>query len=87
MAYPNTEHVHKLLEPIITALWNLGFPIYNSSNHNPFHQVIDAENCVALGLPDYCQIIKKPMNLTYIKRKVNNKSYESILRSFRKMLI
>jgi hypothetical protein len=28
-----------------------------------------------MGAPDYCTVIKKPMNLTYIQTKVNDKSY------------
>jgi hypothetical protein len=31
-----------------------------------------------MGLPDYCTIIQKPMNLTYVQTKVNNKSYETL---------
>lgn len=40
--------------------------------------VIDASNCAQLDAADYCDIIKKPMNLTYIQTKVNNKSYETL---------
>lgn len=47
-------------------------------NANPFRTVIDEKNCASMGAPDYCEIIKKPMNLTYIQTKVNNKSYETL---------
>jgi archaellum component FlaD/FlaE len=45
---------------------------------NPFRTVIDASNCAAMGAPDYCTVIKKPMNLTFIQTKVNNKSYSTL---------
>eukprot|EP00970_Alexandrium_tamarense_P017570 scaffold10120_cov103-Alexandrium_tamarense.AAC.1 len=35
-----------------------------------------------MGAPDYCDVIKKPMNLTFIKDKVNKKSYESLQEFF-----
>ncbi|KAL7547841.1 hypothetical protein ACHAWF_011121 [Thalassiosira exigua] len=70
------DALHRLYEPIFTALWDMEFPTLG--NQNPFRMVIDAENCVAMGVSDYCDVIEKPMNLTYIQRKVHDKSYETL---------
>jgi len=42
---------------------------------NPFRVVIDENNCSFHGVPDYCHVIEKPMNLTWIREKVNARSY------------
>jgi len=70
------DALHRLLEPIFTALWDMEFAALG--NTNPFRMVIDSANCADMGVSDYCNIIKKPMNLTYIQTKVNNKSYETL---------
>ena len=49
---------------------------------SPPQVVIDANNCAAQGVPDYCTIVKKPMNLTYIRQKVNAKAYISLQEFF-----
>mmetsp|Transcript_46726 Transcript_46726/g.141594 ORF Transcript_46726/g.141594 Transcript_46726/m.141594 type:complete len:462 (-) Transcript_46726:62-1447(-) len=54
----------------------------NLHGTNPFRIVIDKDNCTAMGVPDYCDIIDKPMNLTYIQEKVHNKSYVSLKEFF-----
>ena len=41
----------------------------------PFRDPVDWE---ALGLFDYPQVIKKPMDLSLVKRRVNEGKYESI---------
>ena len=70
------DALHRLYEPIFKALWDMEFPLLG--NQNPFRAVIDASTCADMGVPDYCDIIKKPMNLTFIKTKVKNKSYETL---------
>ena len=70
------DALHRLYEPIFTALWDMDFPALGGTN--PFRMVIDKFNCAEMGVPDYCKIIEKPMNLTYIQTKVNNKSYETL---------
>jgi len=70
------DALHRLYEPIYTALWDLEFP--EVGNTNPFRVVIDKNTCAAMGVPDYCDVIEKPMNLTYIQNKVNKKSYDSL---------
>ncbi|KAL7482300.1 hypothetical protein ACHAW6_007971 [Cyclotella cf. meneghiniana] len=70
------DALHRLYKPIFDALWEIEFECLGGVN--PFRTVIDAQNCASMGAPDYCDIIKKPMNLTYIQTKVNNKSYETL---------
>ena len=70
------DALHRLYKPIFDSLWEMEFDILGGVN--PFRTVIDAENCAAMGAPDYCDIIKRPMNLTYIQTKVNKKSYETL---------
>mmetsp|Transcript_2721 Transcript_2721/g.3857 ORF Transcript_2721/g.3857 Transcript_2721/m.3857 type:complete len:457 (+) Transcript_2721:179-1549(+) len=70
------QALHRLYEPVFRALWDMEFGNLNGTN--PFRIVIDKENCVAMGIPDYCDIIKKPMNLTYIQEKVKKKSYRTL---------
>ena len=62
--------------PIFQFLWNMEFPYLN--NTNPFRMVIDRDNCASVGAPDYFSVIEKPMNLTYIQRKVDALAYESL---------
>ncbi|KAL3766586.1 hypothetical protein ACHAWO_008260 [Cyclotella atomus] len=70
------DALHRLYKPIFDSLWDMEFEILGGVN--PFRTVIDANNCAAMGAPDYCTVIKKPMNLTFIQTKVNNKSYSTL---------
>ncbi|EED95199.1 predicted protein [Thalassiosira pseudonana CCMP1335] len=74
------DALHRLYEPIFNSLWDMEFD--NLGGVNPFRTVIDAKNCAQMGAPDYCDVIKRPMNLTYIQDKVNKKSYESLQEFF-----
>merc|ERR1712167_317059 len=40
--------------------------------------VIDNDNCAGMGIADYCDVVKNPMNLTYIKGKVESACYETL---------
>lgn len=40
---------------------------------NPFRQPVDPQN---LGIPDYFDIIKKPMDLSTVKRKLDTGQYQ-----------
>jgi len=51
-------------------------------NTNPFRIVIDENNCAAMGLLDYTDIVKKPMNLSYIRDKLKEKKYDSLQEFF-----
>ena len=68
--------LHKLIHPIFKILWDMEFEHLHGIN--PFRMVIDRENCASCGAPDYFDVIQKPMNLTYIKHKVENLEYMSL---------
>lgn len=70
------EATYRLYEPIFRALWDMEFA--NLGGTNPFRIVINRENCVAMGAPDYFDLVERPMNLTYIQDKVQKKSYNSL---------
>ena len=70
------QALHKFYQPIFKLLWDMEFAYLG--NTNPFRMVIDRENCAAVGAPDYCDIIEKPMNLTYIQRRVDDMSYVAL---------
>jgi hypothetical protein len=72
--------VAKFVMPVFQILWDTEFA--NLGNTNPFRSVIDKSNCVAMGVPDYCNIVKKPMNLTWIQRKLEKAQYESLAAFF-----
>ena len=76
MAETPREATHRLYQPIFKTLWDMEFS--NLGGTNPFRIVIDKDNCVAMGVPDYADIIKQPMNLTYIQEKVENKTYVTL---------
>lgn len=61
---------------IFRELWYIEF--INLHWTNPFRIVIDNKNCAAMGIADYCKIVHRPMNLTYIKYKVENTSYQTL---------
>jgi hypothetical protein len=63
------QALNRLFEPIFRHLWYMEFAILHGTN--PFRIIIDAQNCAAMGVPDYCDVIKTPMNLTYIRDKVD----------------
>lgn len=44
-----------------------------------FHEAVDP---VKLNIPDYLEIIKKPMDLGTIKKKLNNNAYDTVERFF-----
>ena len=66
----------KYTQPVFQKLWDMEFG--NLGNTNPFRIVIDRHNCAAMGAPDYFDVIKTPMNLAYIQKKVQNAEYESL---------
>jgi len=68
--------LHMLIQPIFKALWDMEFEHLHGTN--PFRIVIDRDTCASCGAPDYFDFITTPMNLTYIKRKVENLEYTSL---------
>jgi hypothetical protein len=73
------QALHKIIEPVFKKLWDMEF--VNLGGINPFRIVIDRDNCASIGASDYFDVITTPMNLTYIKEKVNKLQY-STLQSF-----
>jgi len=70
------EALARVYGPMFTKLWDMEF--LTLGGMNPFRTVIDAGNCADLGVADYCDVVKKPMNLTWIKAKVEEAAYESL---------
>ncbi|XP_010146742.1 PREDICTED: bromodomain testis-specific protein [Eurypyga helias] len=60
-----TNQLQYLQRVVMKAMWRHNFSW-------PFHQPVDA---VALNLPDYYKIIKKPMDLTTIKKRLEHNYY------------
>ena len=73
---PKIRILRQHLVPRYYNNWDMEFAYLG--NTNPFQMVIDRENCAAVGAPDYCDIMEKPMNLTYIQRKVDDMSYVAL---------
>jgi hypothetical protein len=69
------QQLHDKLVPYVQKLWDMEFPSLGGTN--PFRVVIDRENCAAIGAPDYFQVIDIPMNLTYIKERVESLHYNN----------
>lgn len=61
--------LQKLLAPLVTELRTLTWAgwIVNSKPANPFIQKITRENCKRLGVPNYFDFVKEPMDLTRMK--------------------
>ena len=80
MAETPKEALFRLYNPVFQILWDMEFPALGNSN--PFRIVIDKDTCVQMGVPDYCKVIAKPMNLTYVQEKVENRSYLTLQEFF-----
>ncbi|GFS48932.1 homeotic protein female sterile [Nephila pilipes] len=63
----NTNQLHFLLKNVMKAVWKHQFAW-------PFYQPVDA---VKLNIPDYHKIIKVPMDLGTIKKRLENYYYYS----------
>ncbi|XP_010290490.1 PREDICTED: bromodomain testis-specific protein-like [Phaethon lepturus] len=61
-----TNQLQYLQRVVMKAMWRHNFSW-------PFHQPVDA---AALNLPDYYSIIKKPMDLTTIKKRLEHNYYK-----------
>jgi Bromodomain len=70
------QALRKIYYPIFKKLWEMEFPSLGGTN--PFRIVIDRDNCASLGAPNYFDIVKKPMNLTWIQQKVDRAEYTSL---------
>ena len=72
--------LQRLVKPMFQTLWDMEFN--NLQKTNPFRIVIDANNCAAMGAPDYVDIIQTPMNLTYIHNKIQGLKYATLQEFF-----
>lgn len=61
------EELRQALMPTLEKLYRL------DPESNPFRQPVDPTN---LGIPDYFDIVKKPMDLSTIKRKLDTGMYQ-----------
>ena len=74
------QALRRLYEPVFQALWDMEFS--NLHGTNPFRIIIDQDNCALMGVPDYCTIVSKPMNLTWIQTKMSEYKYETLQEFF-----
>jgi Bromodomain len=72
---PN-QALGKVIRSMFQKLWDMEFA--HLGNINPFRMVIDRETCASIGAPDYMDIVKTPMNLTYIQQKMERSEYDSL---------
>mmetsp|Transcript_8466 Transcript_8466/g.15963 ORF Transcript_8466/g.15963 Transcript_8466/m.15963 type:complete len:406 (-) Transcript_8466:106-1323(-) len=72
------QALHRIYEPLFQTLWEMDF----FDGTNPFRLVITKENCDFMGAPGYCDVVKKPMNLTWVREKVTNFKYETLQEFF-----
>lgn len=72
------QALQRIYAPMFEELWEMEF----FDGTNPFRLVIDKHNCATMGVPDYCTLIKKPMNLTYIREKVQGCKYSTLSQFF-----
>jgi len=70
------EATRRFMREIFDPLWDMSFG-GELAGQNPFRTVIDRSNCAYLA-PGYCDIIEKPMNLTYIQKKIEESVYENM---------
>mmetsp|Transcript_27218 Transcript_27218/g.45387 ORF Transcript_27218/g.45387 Transcript_27218/m.45387 type:complete len:351 (+) Transcript_27218:77-1129(+) len=74
------HNIANFLMPKFDHLWKMEFA--HLGNTNPFRTVIDRSNCIAMGVPDYSDIVKQPMNLTWIQKKLQKAEYQSVAAFF-----
>lgn len=72
---PNVR-LSKYLMFFFQKYWDMEFA--NLGNTNPFRIPIDKSNCAQMGAADYCDVIKKPMNLTWIQQKLKKAQYDGL---------
>lgn len=72
--------LQKLLAPLVAELRGLTWAgwVVSGKPGNPFLQKFTKENCKRLGVPNYFDYIKNPMDLTRMKEKVERAEYSKI---------
>ncbi|CAM9252349.1 unnamed protein product [Chrysoparadoxa australica] len=64
--------VSEAAAPTFQAIWAMS---WGKVWKNPFKLVITRENCVGLGIPNYFDFVNNPMNLTWVKEKLQQNEY------------
>jgi hypothetical protein len=72
------QALHRIYEPMFQNLWDMEF----FDGTNPFRIVITKENCEFMGAPGYCEVVRKPMNLTWVREKVTGFKYDTLQEFF-----
>lgn len=72
--------LQKLLAPLVTELRGLTWAgwVVSGKAGNPFIQKFTKDNCKRLGVPNYFDYVKNPMDLTRMKEKVEHAEYTKI---------
>ncbi|KAF1794545.1 Bromodomain [Phytophthora cactorum] len=72
--------LQKLLAPLVTELRGLTWTgwVVGGKPGNPFLQKFTKENCKRLGVPNYFDYVKSPMDLTRMKEKTFNRVGEPV---------
>lgn len=77
-----TEHLESLKKPIHLSPRTITYkclPVMNEMIDDPFGWVfLEAVDPVALALPDYFDVIKNPMHLQLVKKKLDNAIYSTM---------
>lgn len=76
----DSQMLQKLLAPLVAELRGLTWAgwVVSGKPGNPFLQKFTKENCKRLGVPNYFDYIKEPMDLTRMKEKVERAEYSKI---------
>ncbi|CAI5721132.1 unnamed protein product [Hyaloperonospora brassicae] len=72
--------LQKLLAPLVAELRALTWTgwVVSGKPGNPFLQKFTKDNCKRLGVPNYFDYVKSPMDLTRMKEKVERAEYTKI---------
>ncbi|KAL3911525.1 MAG: hypothetical protein SGARI_001606 [Bacillariaceae sp.] len=70
--------LHRIIEPVFKKLWEMKFSMLDT---NPFRVIIDRETAPQIA-PDYFNIVSVPMNLVYIREKVEKLQYTTLPQFF-----
>jgi len=72
--------LQKLLAPLVAELRGLTWSgwVVSGKAGNPFLQKFTKDNCKRLGVPNYFDYVKSPMDLTRMKDKVEHAEYTKI---------
>mmetsp|Transcript_13338 Transcript_13338/g.17585 ORF Transcript_13338/g.17585 Transcript_13338/m.17585 type:complete len:1529 (-) Transcript_13338:289-4875(-) len=69
-----SERMYRCIKAIFSKIWREKVGGWGCKKDSPFAQVITPENCPA-EISNYFDVVKTPMNLTWIKEKLGKKVY------------